>query len=135
MRPDASTVSPKSTRGSRVFARSRASVALGAVLLLSACATGSPAYHSIVMQGQVLSIDGDTVNVCVGERDGATVGQMQDVVRHVPNSSAPKAMTPAFRREDVGSVRIVSVFDEHYATAVVVSGRPVVSDTVEFERR
>ena len=121
MRPDASTVSPKSTRGSRVFARSRASVALGAVLLLSACATGSPAYHSIVMQGQVLSIDGDTVNVCVGERDGATVGQMLDVVRHVPNSSAPKAMTPAFairrsmrwwRSRMSAAARFVKLWDE-----------------------
>ena len=106
-----------------------------ATLLLSGCATSSPAYHSYVMQGQVLSIDGANLSVCVGERDGAKVGQVLDVVRHIPRTSSPKATTPAFRREDVGTVRIVTLFDEHYATAVVVSGQPQVNDTVEFERR
>ena len=119
---------------SRVAAGGIAGLSLAA-LLLSGCATSSPAYHSYVMQGQVLSIDGSNLNVCVGERDGATVGQVLDVVRHVPRPSSPKATTPAFRREDVGTVRIVTLFDEHYATAVVVSGQPQVNDTVEFERR
>ena len=106
-----------------------------ATLLLSGCATSSPAYHSYIMQGQVLSIDGANLSVCVGEQDGAKVGQVLDVVRHIPRPASPKATTPAFRREDVGTVRIVTLFDEHYATAVVVSGQPQVNDTVEFERR
>ena len=135
MSPNDKTLSSRSGRGSRVLARGIASFSLGALFLLSGCATSSPAYHSYVMQGQVLSMDGNTLNVCVGERDGAAVGQVLDVVRHVPRMSSPKATTPSYRREDVGTVRVVSLFDEHYATAVVVSGQPQVNDTVEFERK
>ena len=119
----------------RAAARGLVGVALAAMLGLSGCATDSHAYHSIVMQGQVLSMDDNTVNVCIGERDGASVDQVLDVVRHVPASSAPKASGPSFRREEVGKVRIVSLYDEHYATAVVVSGHPQVNDSVEFERQ
>ena len=106
-----------------------------ATLLLAGCATSSPTYQSYIMQGQILSIDGDTLSVCVGEREGAAVGQVLDVVRHVPRPSSPKATTPAFRREEIGSVRIVSLFDEHYATAQIVSGKPQVNDSVELERK
>jgi hypothetical protein len=111
-----------------------AGLALAALLGLSGCASDSPAYHSYVMQGQVLARDGDTLSVCIGERDGAKVGQVLEVVRHVPGTASPKASTPSFRREDVGTVRIISLFDEHYANAVVVTGQPQVNDTVEFER-
>ena len=106
-----------------------------ATLLLAGCATSSPAYHSYIMQGQILSIDGDTLSVCVGEREGAAVGQVLEVVRHVPRPSSPKASTPTFRRDEIGSVRIVSLFDEHYATAQIVSGKPQVNDSVELERK
>ena len=120
---------------SRALTRGLAGLALAAMLGLSGCATNSPAYHSYVMQGQVLSMENNTVNVCVGERDGAAIDQVLDVVRHVPSSAAPKATGPSFRREPVGTVRVVSLYDDHYATAVVVSGHPQVNDTVEFERR
>ena len=38
----------------------------------------------------------------------------------------PKA--PPFRREQVGQVRIVDVFDDHYAHAAVVTGQAQVGD-------
>jgi hypothetical protein len=104
------------------------------VLALSGCATSSPAHHRYVMQGQVLSVAGNRVDVCVGERDGAVVGQVIEVIRHVPRTASPKASGPSFRREDVGAVRVVEVFDEHYATAEIVSGRPQVNDSVELHR-
>ena len=106
---------------------------LGAVAM-SGCATNSPARHEYIMRGQVLSIDGDSVEVCVGERDGAEVGQVLDVVRHTKRTQSPKASGPDYRREEIGKVRITSLFDEHYANATVVDGQPVVSDTVELQR-
>lgn len=109
-------------------------LALAASLVLGGCATDSAAYHRLVMQGQVLSMDGNTLTVCVGDEEGAKVGQVLDVVRHVPRTGAPKATGPSYRREPVGSARVETLFDGHYATAVVVSGRPQVNDTVEFER-
>ena len=92
-------------------------------LALSGCASTSPAYHDYIMQGQVLSVDDKQLVVCVGERDGAKTGQVLNVVRHVPNAGSPKSSLPNFRREDVGKVRIVSVFDEHYAAAEITQDR------------
>lgn len=106
---------------------------LGSVAL-TGCATNSPARHEYIMRGQVLSVDGSTLTVCVGERDGAQVGQLLDVVRHVRRTQSPKASGPDFKREDVGQVRIASLFDAHYATAEIVKGQPEVNDTVELER-
>ena len=106
---------------------------LGTVAL-TGCAANSPARHEYIMRGQVLSIEGDTLTVCVGERDGAEVGQLLDVVRHVRRTQSTKATGPDFKREDVGQVRIASLFDEHYATAEIVKGQPVVNDVVELDR-
>jgi hypothetical protein len=100
---------------------------------LAGCATNSPARHEYIMRGQVLSVDGSTLTVCVGTLDGAKVGQLLDVIRHVRRTHSPKASGSDFRREDVGQVRIASLFDEHYATAEIVKGHPEVNDTVELE--
>ena len=120
-------------------AQRRLSQILGIALLLGAvalngCATNSPARHEYIMRGQVLSVDGDALEVCIGERDGAEVGQVLNVVRHTKKTGSPKAGSHQYKREDIGKVRITSLFEEHYANATVVSGEPLVNDTVELER-
>ena len=118
--------------------RMRARLGTVAVLIsvaLSGCASTSPAYHDYIMQGQVLSVDAKQLVVCVGERDGAKTGQVLKVIRHIPKAGSPKSPTPNFRREDVGKVRIVSVFDEHYATAEITQGNPQVGDTAELDSK
>lgn len=90
--------------------------------------------HKYTMRGQVLEIQPGSVVVCIGQEDGARVGQVLDVVRHLSRSSRAKSTGPRFRKEGVGTVRITSLFDEHYATAEVVKGSPRVNDTVELER-
>ena len=113
--------------------------ALAAVVLLGMLA--GPAFagetsfkHEYMMRGQILEIETGNVVVCVGKKDGAEVGQVLDVVRHVPASPHAKNAGPRYRREDVGTVKITSLFDEHYATAEVVKGSPKVNDTVELEQ-
>jgi len=91
--------------------------------------------HKYLMRGQILEMDAHTLVVCVGREDGAEVGQVLDVVRHVPVMGAnPKDGGPRFRRVDVGSVKVTSLFDDHYATAEVVEGSPKVNDIVELKR-
>lgn len=110
------------------------------MILLAAFASsaqaGEPSFrHKYMMRGQILQMDAGTVVVCVGKGDGAKVGQVLDVVRHVPvMSSDPKQAGPKFRRVDVGSVKIISLFDDHYASAKVVDGSPKVYDIVERAR-
>lgn len=121
-----------SARGVR---RCLSAVAILISLSLVGCASTSPAYHGYIMQGQVLSVDGNQLVVCVGKRDGAKTGQVLNVVRHIPNAGSPKSSLPNFKREDVGKVRIVSVYDEHYATAEVTQGNPQAGDTAELDRK
>lgn len=128
----------KSQGSSPSALRVRSRLALGAVLaslLLAGCASTSPTYHRHLMQGQVLSVEGDSLVVCIGERDGAQVGQELAVVRHVRHPGAPKAAGPHFRREPIGAARIAEVFDEHYARAQVLNGHPQINDVVELDRK
>lgn len=128
---------PVSTRTASLRGRSRRWLGLG-VLMLALAGTAHAAEgsfkHEVVMRGQVLEADAGALVVCVGEADGAQVGQVLEVVRHKRVSRSPKAAGPRFRREPVGQVRITELFDTHYAQAQVVSGKPKVNDTVELIR-
>ena len=98
----------------------------------TASAEGPGLRHEWIMRGQVLDADASGLVVCVGERDGAAVGQELDVVRHVRVAGGSKKAGPRYKRESVGRVRITGLFDEHYAEATVVTGSPRANDTVEL---
>ena len=103
-------------------------------LALTACVPGG-VRHGYFMRGQVLSVDGDVVSICIGSRDGAKVGEELGVERITPKALAsPKSGGPTFERADIGRVKIVELFDEHYARAKVLAGAPVVHDVVELQR-
>lgn len=106
--------------------------AVALLALLSACATNSPTRHYF-MQGQVLSVEDQNAVVCVGTAHGAEVGQVLSVYRNEPVRSAPKSSRTGFKRVPMGQVRIVEVFDEHYARAEIVSGEVHANDTAELQ--
>lgn len=89
--------------------------------------------HNVLMRGQVLEKQDEKLVVCVGQADGAQVGQVLEVIRHKRRARNPRG-GPRYRREAVGQVRIVELFDSHYAEAEVISGTPKVNDTVELIR-
>ncbi len=132
--PNAHSVETTSHQTHRPLSRAICAAMLLGVVALSGCATNSAMHHEYVMRGQVLSVDGNTLEVCVGERDGAEVGQVLNVVRHTRKTGSPKAGAHQYSLEDIGKVRITGLFDEHYANATVVNGQPLVNDTVELER-
>src|SRR3546814_5216944 len=82
----------------------------------------------------VCSSDLETLVVCVGQADGAQVGQVLDVIRNKRRIRHSRAGGPRYRRENVGQVRIAELLDSHYAEAEVISGSPKVNDTVELIR-
>ena len=128
---------PVSNRAASLRGHSRRWLGLGVLMLAltgAAHAAEGSFKHEVVMRGQILEADAGALVVCVGEADGAQVGQVLDVVRHKRVSRSPKAAGPRFRREPVGQVRITELFDTHYAQAQVVSGKPKVNDTVELIR-
>lgn len=90
--------------------------------------------HGFLMRGQVLEKQAGSLVVCVGRADGAQVGQVLDVIRHVRRARRSRGGGVRYRRESVGQVRIVELFEDHYAVAEVIAGRPKVNDTVELVR-
>ncbi len=103
------------------------------LVLLTACASNGPTRHYF-MQGQVLSVQDQNVVLCVGAAHGAEFGQVLSIFRNEPVTTAPKSLPAGFKRVPMGQVRIVEVFDEHYARAEVVSGEVHVNDTAELQR-
>lgn len=115
------------------IAKKTAGVFLGVALsiLLSGCAPNIR--HGWIMRGQILSVTDDDVTICVGQRDGAAIGDEFDV-QHITVVPGPPKGSPSFKRADAGHVRIVDLFDEHYARAHVLRGTPAVNDVVELQR-
>lgn len=112
-----------------------AALLLLAALPMTAFAGDSSFRHQYLMRGQVLESNGGAIVVCIGKEDGAAVGQVLQVVRHVRLASSAKKAGPRYRRDPVGSIRIVSLFDGHYADAQVIAGTPQVNDMVELASR
>jgi len=90
--------------------------------------------HGFFMRGQVVGMTADVATVCVGRADGARPGQILKVVRITPTPGPSKGASPAFRRNDVGTLRIDTIIDEHFARASVVKGQVATHDLVELER-
>ncbi len=111
---------------------------LGSLLLAGLLASGaafagdSPSIrHTVFMRGQILEVQDSTVVVCIGEADGASVGQELDVVHHARVKTSPKGVG-RFSRKVIGKVRIDAIVDEHYAEATVIDGKAGQHDSVEL---
>lgn len=106
---------------------------LGVVLSVLMVGCTSNVRHEWIMRGQVLTLTNDEVTICVGQRDGARVGDEFDV-EHITVVPGPPKGSPSFARATVARIRIVDLFDEHYARARVLTGTPAVNDVVELNR-
>ena len=127
------SILPQTSRiARRTFLQAFISISLTAALATTALAGEDTFRHKYVMRGQVLEVEGNSLVVCVGKNDGAEPGQVLEVVRHV-RVHKHKDSAGQFRRTDIGKVRITSLFDDHYANAEVVEGKPQTSDTVELQ--
>lgn len=87
--------------------------------------------HTVFMRGQILEVQDSTIVVCIGEADGASVGQELDVVHHSRVRTGPKGVG-RYKREVIGKVRIDTIVDEHYAEATVISGKAGQNDSIEL---
>lgn len=112
------------------------SAAVFVLLSFAGCSSIQGAYHASIMRGQILDVSGSEVYLCIGRKDGAAVGQEFEVVRHVPSrqTTAKGSHVSSFIRELTGKVRITEIVDEHYAKAVIISGRAGKYDVVELDR-
>lgn len=111
-----------------------AAVGVLLVLAMTACGSEDPCRHTVRMRGHILEVPHGRLVLCVGEKDAVQVGQVLQAFsqRRVTGTDNPAG--PRYRREPSGTVRITSLFDEHYATAEIVTGTPGIHDIVELPR-
>ena len=101
------------------------------VFLMTSCATvGQKVYHGFLMKGSIIEASDSQVYLCIGSKDGASVGQELDVYKIIKTKSKG---TP-FKRVLTGKVKITEIVDEHFAKATVISGKAEKNDIVELTR-
>ena len=97
------------------------------ILLTFSCAT---VYHGFLMKGSIIEASDSDVYLCIGSKDGASVGQELNVYKIAQRQS--KA-TP-FRQVHTGKVKITEIIDEHFAKATVISGKAEKDEIAELTR-
>ena len=115
-----------------ISAKPSARASLVGVLALFPIPRDVLALAVVAARGQIVDITGDIATLCIGKADGAQPGQILDVYRAVPVSIPQKGNAPAFRRQEIGHVRIDSIVDDHFARASVIGGKVANHDIVEL---
>lgn len=97
---------------------------------ISACSNSS-LYHNYMMRGQVVEKNANEIVVCIGEYDGAEVGQKLSVMRFTP-TIAPGEGDEQYDIDIVGEVKVISIINKHFAKVKVISGEIKLNDMVEL---
>ncbi len=103
-------------------------VAVPIAFLMVSCAT---VYHGFLMKGSIIEASDSDVYLCIGSKDGASVGQELNVYKVITVTKARSS----FKRVHTGKVRITQIIDEHFAKATVISEKAEKNDIVELTSR
>jgi hypothetical protein len=101
-------------------------------LTVSCAAISENIYHGYYMKGSIIETYDSEVYLCIGRKDGAAVGQELDVKRYWYSRNPKTGQKGKGGYEYTGKVRIVEVLDEHFAKAVVISGKAEKNSIVEL---
>jgi hypothetical protein len=89
------------------------------------------------MRGSIIESSDSDIYLCIGSKDGASVGQELDVYKVTSISTFERGAfkgKPKFNRELTGKVKITEIVDEHFAKATVISGNAEKNYIVELIR-
>lgn len=100
--------------------------------LLAGCAN-SPFYHQNFMRGQVVSVSDTSAVICIGSYRDELLGQTLNVYK-IEYLVGTEEGDDGFDRELIGSVKIDSIINEHFARATVTSGTVAKNNMVELSR-
>jgi CRISPR/Cas system-associated protein endoribonuclease Cas2 len=99
------------------------------LITIIACATiDKQIYHGYLMKGSVIDTYDSEIIICIGKKDGATVGQELDAY-HIVKVTRARA---GYKRVFAGKIQITEIIDEHFAKAKVLSGKVDKDDIVEL---
>jgi len=98
------------------------SILLSFIILNGSCAS---IYHRVFMKGSIIETEDSEVFLCIGRKDGASVGQELNVYKITTFAieRKPEPTIKRFRREYTGKVKITEIIDEHFAKAIILSGK------------
>ena len=109
------------------------------LITLSAFAVGPAAgaenpgiRHKVFMAGSILEASAEGIYLCIGTADGATPGQVLDVVRVTRDRGSNPKQGIRFHREKVGEIKVDAIVDEHFAQATVLDGKVEKGDIVRL---
>jgi hypothetical protein len=102
---------------------------LASALFMSQCASF---YHAHMMKGNILKQKGNEYYLCIGTKDGAKEGQLYNVYTYKENPQFFDAGN-YLERVYIGSIKITNIVHEHYAKAILVSGKANKYDFVELK--
>ena len=88
--------------------------------------------HTVFMAGSVIEASAEGIYLCVGTAEGASPGQVLDVVRVTRDRNVNPKQGVRFHREEVGKVKIDAIVDEHFAQATVLDGKVEKGDIVRL---
>lgn len=91
--------------------------------------------HAYIMKGQIIDVSADGVYLCIGSSDGAKAGDEFKVYKINKTITNEKNAYPAFRKVEVGTVKIDKVVDEHFAKATVLTGKAEINSVVELDNK
>ena len=108
---------------------------VGLTLVAMGCATLETAGHKYIMRGQILEVADGMAYLCIGSADGAQVGQEYTVYKFVklPLNPIPRSAQPYYKKEEVGTVKIVKIADQHMAIASIVAGHVGINEIIELK--
>lgn len=98
-------------------------------LFMSQCASF---YHAHMMKGNILKQKGNEYYLCIGTKDGAKEGQLYNVFTYKENPQLLDTVN-YLERVYIGTIKITNIVHEHYAKAVLVSGKASKYDFVELK--
>jgi len=116
------------TKEGRSYRSILLAVIMAGTLFISHCAS----YHAYLMKGNILKQKGNEYYLCIGTKDGAREGQVYNVYTYKENPQfvdTPDYMQRVFS----GTIKITNIVHEHYAKAVLVSGKARIYDFVELK--
>jgi hypothetical protein len=99
---------------------------------LTGCAN-SDFSHEYLMSGQVVSTNNDSVVVCVGEANGAEVGQILTAYRIVATYTNDEG-ADSYKKVDIGQVKINEIVNDHFAKVSVLKGDIKKHDMVQLNK-
>ena len=100
-------------------------------VVVTGCAN-SDFSHEYLMSGQVVSTGSD-VTVCVGEANGAEVGQVLTAYRIIKNDNNDEGAA-SFKKLVIGEVKINKIVNEHFAKVTVLKGDIKEHDMVQLNK-